>query len=378
MTSRINWVKWASVAICVAAGVAVLWLILRYALGVALPFALGVALPFALAWALSRLIRKPTAAIHRFTRIPRGAVAAVLVVALVGGAVWGIVAGVRRGVDELSRLLDALTAEPSSLMTTLREIMGGVYSLSSHLPFLSRFEDAPGFAEFCLRLDELSAAATERLVSSLSARLPTIAMNVAGRIPSALLFMAVTLLSCYYFTADDRVTGRMGDTLCRLFPAELRSRLPAWRARLSRSLRGYLRAYLLLGLITFGVMFIGFSVLGVSYAFLLAIAVAAVDILPLLGTGAVLLPWAGVCFLTGDTHRAFGLLILYGVSLIVHQIAEPRLVSAQLGIHPLLSLLCLYGGLRLFGLWGLLLAPVVAVLVRGLLSSPEPEKNETA
>ena len=248
-----------------------------------------------------------------------------------------------------------------------------------HLPFLSRFEDTPGFAEFCLRLDELAAIATERLVSSLSARLPALAMTVAGRIPSALLFMAITLLSCYYFTADgERIGQALARFIRRLLPAELRSRLPAWRARLSRSLRGYLHAYLLLGLITFGVMFIGFSVLGVSYAFLLAIAVAAVDILPLLGTGAVLLPWAGVFFLTGDPHRALGRVVLYGVSLIVHQIAEPRLVSAQLGIHPLLSLLCLYGGLRLFGLWGLLLAPVVAVLVRGLLSSPEPEKNETA
>ncbi len=370
MKDRINWTKWASMAICAAVGAVLVWLVLRYAL--------GITLPFGLAWLLSRLIRKPAAAIHRYTRIPRGAVAAVLVIALVGGAVWSVALAVRRGVDELSHLLESLTTEPSGLMTTLREVMGGVYSLSEHLPILSRFEDTPGFAEFCLRLDELAATATERLVSSLSARLPSLAVSVAGWLPSAFLFVAVTLLSCYYFTAD---TGHIGESLGRfahrMLPDGIAHRLPAWRSRLSHTLRGYLRAYLILGLITFAEMFIGFSVLGVSYAFLLALAVAAVDILPLLGTGVVLLPWAGVCFLTGDTHRAFGLLILYGVSLIVRQIAEPRLISNQLGLHPLLSLLCLYGGLRLFGLWGLLLAPIAAVLIRGLVDAPDPEKAET-
>jgi len=370
MGDRTNWTKWASMVICAAAGGVLVWLTLRYAV--------GIVLPFGLAWLLSRLIRKPTDAVHRVTRIPRGVVAAVLVAALVGGTVWGIVLAVRRGADELSHLLDSLTTEPSGLMTTLREVMGGVYSLSEHLPILSRFEDTPGFAEFCLRLDKLAATATERLVSSLSARLPALAVSVAGWLPSAFLFVAVTLLSCYYFTAD---TGRIGQSLGqfirRLLPNGIASRLPAWHTRLSRTVRGYLRAYLLLGLITFAEMFIGFSVLGVSYAFLLALTVAAVDILPLLGTGAVLLPWAGVCFLTGDSHRAFGLLILYGVSLIVRQVAEPRLISHQLGIHPLLSLLCLYGGLRLFGLWGLLLAPVAAVLIRGLADAPDPETAES-
>lgn len=373
MKDHINWTKWASVAICAAVGTALLWLILRYAL--------GVVLPFALAWLLSRLVRKPTAAIYRYTRIPRGIVAAVLVVALVGGAVWAILLAVRRGADELGRLVESLSTEPSELMTTLREVMGGVYSLSSHLPFLARFEGTPGFAEFCLRLDALAATSTERLVGALSARLPDLAMSVAGWLPSAFLFVAVTLLSCYYFTADDLLTGHivrsLGRTVRRLLPNAVADRLPAWRSRLSHTLRGYLRAYLLLGLITFIEMFIGFSILGVSYAFLLALTVAAVDILPLLGTGVVLLPWAGVCFLTGDTHRAFGLLILYGVSLIVRQIAEPRLISTQLGLHPLLSLFCLYGGLRLFGLWGLLLAPVAAVLIRGLMDDPTPESAQT-
>lgn len=371
MDGRTNWTKWASVAICAAAGGVLLWLILRYAI--------GIALPFVLAWLLSRLIRKPAAAIHRYTRIPRCAVAAVLVVALVGGAVWGIIAGIRRGVDELTRLVEALTAEPSGLMTTLREIMGGVYSLSAHLPILSRFENTPGFAEFCLRLDALATTATERLVTSLSTRLPTLAMNIAGRLPTAFLFVAITLLSCYYFTADaERIERALSRFLHRLLPDGIAGRLPAWRARISHTLRGYLRAYLILGCITFVETFIGFSVLGVSYALLLAVAVAAVDLLPLLGAGAVLLPWAGVCFLTGDTHRAFGLLILYGVCLIVRQIAEPRLVSAQLGLHPLLSLLCLYGGLRLFGLWGLIVAPLAAVLIRGLLDTPAPPKDEPA
>jgi sporulation integral membrane protein YtvI len=175
----------------------------------------------------------------------------------------------------------------------------------------------------------------------------------------------VLLLSCYYFSADN---GRVRAGMLAVLPVRVREKLPALRERASWFARRYLRAYLLLWLITFAEMFLGLSILGIPYAFLLAILIAVVDFLPVLGTGTVLIPWAACSLLTGNQRTGFGLLILYGVSVIVREVAEPRLVGAQLGIHPLLSLFAMYAGLRFFGLPGMLLSPVFAICLRFLLS----------
>lgn len=176
-----------------------------------------------------------------------------------------------------------------------------------------------------------------------------------------LVFLVVLFLSCYYFSADD---GRLWAGCTSLLPARLRQKLPGLRGSMSRFCKGYLRAYLILGLITFGEMFLGLSILGVPYTFLLALVIAVVDFLPVFGTGTVLIPWAVVALVTHDMRQGLGLLILYGVSVIVRQIAEPRLIGKSLGLHPMLSLTVMYAGLCLFGLPGMLISPLVAVLIK--------------
>ena len=112
---------------------------------------------------------------------------------------------------------------------------------------------------------------------------------------------------------------------------------------------------------------IGFSLLRVRYAFLFALLISAVDILPILGVGTILLPWAGGAFLLGDPKRALGLMILWGVITLVRQIVEPRLIGESFGLHPLVSLFVLYGGVKLFGMLGVFVAPAAAVGIHILL-----------
>ena len=143
-------------------------------------------------------------------------------------------------------------------------------------------------------------------------------------------------------------------------PPSLQDKVYPLGRRLSRLGRQYLRAYLFLGFLTFLQAFIGLAVLKIPYAFLLALAIAIVDVLPLLGTGVILIPWALIALLTGNVPLAIGLGILYGITTAVRQILEPKLIGDGLGLHPLLSLVAMYAGLRLFGVWGMILAPLVA------------------
>ena len=113
-------------------------------------------------------------------------------------------------------------------------------------------------------------------------------------------------------------------------------------------------------------MFIGLALLRVPYAFIFALLIALVDFLPLLGTGIILIPWAVVSLLLGEVRLGIGLLALYVFSSVVRQILEPKLIGGGLGLHPLLSLAAMYAGLKLFGVWGMVLAPLVAAGVKSV------------
>lgn len=364
-----DWKRAASILFCVLTAGFFLWLTFHHVL--------GILAPFLLAYLLSRLIKPSARGLHRRTRIPLGVCAAIPVILTVGGLAAVAVAGIRRGVEELSRLASDLAADTDGLIYAAETILSRVESISSHIPFLRRFEDAPFYAEFCAGLDNLVETGIKRLTESITSRLPGAAMSLAGFIPAAFIFITVTLLACYYFTADNGALGRsLSAALTALAPPPLRDRLPPLGRRLKRLGQGYLRACLLLGLTTFLLTFMGLAVLGVPYAFLLAVLLAVVDLLPLLGTGIILVPWAVLCLLLGQVKLGIGLLILYGVSTLVRQILEPKLIGDGLGLHPLVSLGAMYAGLRLFGVWGMILSPLVAAAVVSIWRGGSPQATE--
>ena len=100
-----------------------------------------------------------------------------------------------------------------------------------------------------------------------------------------------------------------------------------------------------------------------------AVVIALVDAFPILGTGTVLVPWSLISFLQGDSMMAFGLLALYSAATITRTILEPRLVGKQLGLDPLITLIALYAGFKLFGLPGMIFAPILAVTTTQLLEA---------
>ena len=350
----------AAAVICIAAGALLLWLGFRYVL--------GVVAPFLLAWMLSRLVKPLVGALAARTRIPRGVWAAGLVLLTVGGFVGMAFSGIRRGIRELSTFAEGLAADTDGLLSAIEYALERARSLSSRIPFLRHFENTPGYEDFCARLDGLVEEGVNRLVTGITARLPDAAMAVAGWVPEAFIFITVTLLACYYFSADNGYIGRaVRDFILRLTPAPLRDRIPPWGRRLRRLGKQYLRACFLLGLLTFLQMFIGLALLRIPYAFILALLIALVDFLPLLGTGIILIPWAAVSLLLGEIKLGIGLLVLYAVSTVIRQILEPKLIGEGLGLHPLLSLAAMYAGLRLFGVWGMILAPLATAGVKSLL-----------
>lgn len=141
--------------------------------------------------------------------------------------------------------------------------------------------------------------------------------------------------------------------------------------RLRQALCGWLKAQLKLSGVTFAVACTGLLLLRIPYAPFWAGIIALVDAFPILGTGAVLVPWSLVSFLQGDRLLAFGLLGLYLAAVVTRTVLEPRLVGKQLGLDPLVTLVALYMGFRLFGIGGMILSPLIAVAVTQLAQTKE-------
>ena len=131
----------------------------------------------------------------------------------------------------------------------------------------------------------------------------------------------------------------------------------------------YIKAQLILMSITFTELTIAFLILRLPSAFLLAMLISVVDALPILGTGTILIPWAVIQILLGNYKFAISLLIIYGICLLVRQLLEPRIVSDQIGMYPLLTLMAMYIGLNTLGFLGMILGIIVLIVVINLHKS---------
>ena len=118
--------------------------------------------------------------------------------------------------------------------------------------------------------------------------------------------------------------------------------------------------------LTFIDISVGLTILGVDNALAIALVIAVFDVLPVLGTGGIMIPWFLFCFMNAQPKLGVGLLILYLIITIIRNIIEPKVVGKQIGLHPLLMLLCMYLGVKLFGFLGLFIMPFLILILQNL------------
>ncbi len=344
--------RWLFGLLLIVAGV---YLFFHYLFGALLPFLIA----YIIAFCLQPLVR----AMEKRAGVSRKVTVLFAVVLIVGILVLVCVLAVRRITEELGSLADAL----SRFLDRLREDPAYVDEIADriaeHIPFVDTSEGIHNFlSDLDHRLTDLLGVLLERLSGSV---LPFLT-GLASFLPNALLSLLVVLVSAYYFAIDFR---KINESLLALFPDRVAKKLLQLKQVVLEVVGSFFRAYGLILLVTFSELFVALLLLGYRYAFLIALATALIDILPVLGTGTVLLPWAAFLLFTGRVGDGIGLLVVYVVVTIVRQIIEPHIVGKYVGLPPLVSLASMYLGLQLFGFWGLFLFPIGALLLCRFLSS---------
>ncbi len=319
----------------------------------AVPILLAV-LPFLLAFAAAYVCRPLAIRLHRLTRIPVSGLCVFLVFFFVLLVLLLLYFGMRAALGELLALAARLEdgGNPwQEMVDTVSLWWNGMVSRFSFLSPLGIGENGEGMLTHFL----------ENAGNTLGEYAVRLAGKIAAALPAWIIFVMVSLVSAFYFARD---MGKMRTSAERVLPprvlgALLRLKNSAWYAGV-----GYLRAYLLLLLFIFGMLLVGFLLLHVPYAILLAAGIAVLDFLPVIGVGTVLIPWGTVEMIRGNTYLGIGLLLLFAAISVARQFLEPKLIGHQLGMHPLLTLVAMYVGLRLFGFAGLFLLPPLCLVLR--------------
>ena len=316
---------------------------------------IGCFLPFIFAFLLSLVLNPLAEKLHKRFKLPRGTVAVfliILVVVILGGCVGGIV---YKLVDEMKSLYSQFPEISESIIRWIAKVRSSAANIYSAMPeYLKNVSNS--------LIYDIQESLT-RFINESYRPVVDGAGNFAKKIPGVFIAVIVFILSLFFMVSDEE---RMNNVVRKIFPQKFIKKTKRVFLEMKKTLGGYLKAQLIIMTVVFAIVIVGLSILKVQYALLIAIAIALLDALPFFGSGAVLIPWSIVKFIDVDIKFGVGLLIIYLSVLLTRQMIEPKIVSSKIGINPLMTLMSMYIGYRVFSIGGMILGPILMVLLISL------------
>ena len=331
---------------------------------VGIKYALPVVMPFVLAFLIVLLLRGPARRLSARTKLPARWLRLLFLVAFYV-VLFGLI--VLFGAKLISWLGDFIQQMPTFYQNTIRPAIEAISGWVESV--VGQFD--PSLVASIDNAFEAMSSSLGTAVSSFSSSAVGVVTNFLAGMPGAIVNVVLMVVSSFYLASDyERVTG----TIVRYLPEKWRNLLFEVKRKLKQSFGSYLKSYSLIFVMTWGELLVGLLLLRIPFAPLIALLIAICDILPVLGTGTVLIPWAVIAAILGRYPLAIGVGILYLVITVVRNMVEPKLVGKMIGLHPLLTLLGMIVGARLFGILGLFGVPVtLSILVQFRRSRQEEQ-----
>lgn len=329
-------------------------------IGIYLGFKLAVFyLPFLIAFLLSLLIEPSIRFLMKKIKLKRKT-SAILVFAIVISIITGLVAwGVATLIQEASNMLNGLNGYFEKAYLQVQNINS--YFEISKIQISDEVKQViqNSTGDFLAEISVLVKNALTKILNTITS-LPTIG------------FYVVICVLSLYFICTDKIY--MLDQLEHHLPETWVKKLAKHIRELARALGCFLKAESILIIVSFVISLIGlyiFKIVGlnVQYPLMAALGIGFVDALPIFGSGTVMLPWALITACNGDYRLAISIFVLWVFMSIVRQVIEPKVVSGQIGIHPIFTLIAMYTGFRFIGVIGMLIGPVVLIVLKDIFST---------
>ncbi len=309
--------------------------------------------PFILSYFISLIVNPMANGIQKRFRLPRS-VSAILVMVLTVGVLGGIVVGILwKVIEEIRNIYEDFPIIYQNIASTWYSLKDAFSDFVGMLPkavqtVIDNFweQSLNWFANLANELEVIQTAG-----------------NAAKKLPNIFISSIVFLISLYFMVSDSK---KVANVIKKPFSESFLTRFSELKYEIKNYIGGYIKAQLTIMCISFAIILIGLLILQIKYALIIAIATAIFDALPFFGSGAVLIPWSLVSFITGNFSRGIGLLIIYLTVILMRQLVEPKIVGKNIGMHPLLTLMAMYIGYRTLSIGGMILGPMILVLTVSL------------
>ena len=311
-------------------------------------------MPFVLAVLFTWIMEPVVRWLDKKTFFSRKAVS-ILLILLICGALGGFLTWfVYRAGVELVSLSQNWDQVWNSIVTTFTQLTDWFSSVMEYLPESARTVVNEMSGRLLIWLKDFGTALIPKTTS------------FAMRIPPIVLALIFFLMASYFILSDypnirSTVTARMPENV-RRFSLFVKKAFNA-------AFGGYIKAELLLSLGVFCILTVGFFIMDLPYAILVAFLFAVLDFIPIIGAGTVMVPWAVIDLVLGDWATAAYLMVVWGIIVLFRRIGEPKFVGSQTGLHPILSLLSIYVGMRVAGVLGMVFGPVLLLVIINICSS---------
>ena len=321
-----------------------IYFVIKYALVWFLPFVIG----FGIAFILKPLIRKISNKYSLNSKLVAGIL--VTLFYLTVGALLTV------GIIKISvGLKDLFMALPDIY---INKIEPGVYEIVDKIEQSIDNLD-PALVEGIMDITMSFGKSIADIITKVSTGFAKSISSVVSSVPSIFIIIMFSIISSYFVAIDYNLIATF---IARQFPKKVSATIFEVKNQVIGTLFKLIKSYTILISMTFVELSIGFIILKINNPLQLAFLIAIVDILPILGTGGILVPWAIISLIKGDLYLGIGMAILYIVTLIVRNIVEPKLVGKEIGLHPLIMLICMYIGIKLFGFLGIFILPLLLII----------------
>lgn len=333
-------------------------------------YALGTVFPIICAAVVAMILQKPVDFVNKKTHINRGFVSAVfvllsfffivavlgLIIVWVGTELKGFFRYFMVQLEDIPALVEKVRGYLANILTFLPEKAEIAVTNFINEKINTLFNSSP----------DAPTAPTDFDFSILSTPLLGI-WNTAKQIPTTLVSIVVAIVACCFMTAD---FASLRNLVLSFFKPETKEKIIRAKRLLFPSLGKMIKAYAIIITITFCELALGLSILKLmniyegGYIFIIAAITAIIDIVPVLGTGTVLIPWALYNFISGNYSLAIGLIIIYVCITVIRQVIEPKLVATQLGLPAFLTIVSMFIGSQIFGVIGIFILPITIVMLK--------------
>ncbi len=265
----------------------------------------------------------------------------------------------------------------AKIISSIREVFADLpgYYDNSIAPFLTNLNTS--LADLAARISPETLAQIYSMLEStldnirsfilsISSRMVSILANTTTRIPFFFISFVFAILSSIFISMN---YGGVVTFIRNQLPQKTANFLSDAKKHLGKTALGYLRAYLIIWVLTFAELSIGLSILKIDNAIGIAAIIAFADVFPVIGTGGILIPWAIFSLITQNYFVGIGLVIVYLVVIVVRNFAEPKIVGDQLGLNPLVTLIAIYLGYLWLGFPGMIILPITVTILVGLHNS---------